>query len=912
MTTAARRAQQLYGNLPPAILKQDPIVSTDGSGESMRLTTVPMSQMSYVPQSSSSGIVSFEAVVISDQSTRTNLVQATGATITTATITVVPLSDVPAPTARYDGDGNQIPFPESVVINENRITIHTADMVHFDDNDPHTLLIVGSGKDPLYKAPAGNPPAAAGAGGSAPAAAAAAAPSGQRQAIPRVTYRNRHIAIGRGVPIVLETDKLSQLTGDKGLAVGDLIHFRGVTYDIERGKDGKEYEKIKCLGLQRLGNFSEVGARHNEIWAVLFGELPQRMPNLPVLIRRTDWNPEEARAKARAEAEKKKREESEAYGIAYIPASAEAGNDAQAYERQPDRKEQRKITEDSLTERSRKALNTTPFIIPVLMPSREHKDYRAAHGLPHKYWLLPGRAMTRTPSAFADYNLDVTDVQQAANAAPNPLRRDMSYLDPMPGPDGKQRRYVPKFNYEMQLFQSLPEAPMEGERVDPHTNAPVRPQAVVESGMQQVLISSANNAQQLTAYGIAEPFSLGFVGPVLYLKCPALNVCFVSDKEKTLQSVNQAQPASPMTYHLSGVIQVSDYATGKAPVPRPATSFLVDHAAGIISAGYPITSDAALKLIEIKAAQVGRTKVSVTMSDSKVQNAYVKLNPLGAVKRGDVQNLFETQIGYSIEKNDFQVFLVCNRAYKDFAIYPELEVLTNAFPSYGDACAFYGKLFLDMANGKFPAGMDAKEREAEPARAVEVDAVLTAYASELAKVANIKGKFPIDPRRLPSVFGPLGVLDASSDAHSKSPFVFVPFAIRKEYLQLRQMDKYLADYWYLDVLFPLATQRHVAAVEAITNGKAPSYSAWIKQVEAGAAAAATAPLVNPPPPVSPSAKAKAKAATAKPAAVKPPAKTPAPAPVEEGAAKRAKPAPKPAAAAAAAAGGDSPMPDADW
>ncbi len=885
-SSAAARRAALYGKVSADIMKQDPIAAA--SGESMRLTTVPLSQMSFVPQSSASGVVTLEAVVVGEQSTRTNLVPATGSSITTATVLVVPLSDVPMPPARYDADGNQIPFPASVVINENRVTINTQDMVRFDEKDPHVLHVFGSGKDPNHKP--------------SPAAAAGAA----RQPIPRVTYRDRSVAIARGMPITFETDKFAQLSGEtKAFMPGDLIVFRGVSYDIEHAKDGRVFDKIKCTGVQRLGSWHEIGARHNEIMAVLFGELPQRLPNLPVLVRRTDWNPEAARARQR---EQKAKEDAEQYGLAYVPPAA-AGGGASVPERQPDRKEQRKLTEESLTEQSRRALNTATLLIPLLPPATQIKDYLAAHGLPHKVWMLPGMVATRSPTPFLDYVLDVTEVtqQQQASAAGDTMRRDMSFGDLGPSVDGKQRKYVPKFNYAMELFQSLPSEPLEGERVDPATGAPVRPEMVAKTGMQLVQIFATNNAQQLTAYGIAEPLSLGYVGPVLYSKCPALNQCYVGDKQKTLESVNQNMPASPMTYYLSGVVQVTDY-TGKEGKKKPATAFHVDHAAGIVSAGYPITPEAALKLIDIKGNQVGKTKVSTNMADSKVKNEYIKFNPLGAVKGGDVQNLFETQINYSAEKNDFQAFVVSNRAFKDFAMYPELEALTGAFASYADACALFGKLFVDMATGKFPAGMSGKERAADPAAAAEVDAVLAAYAAELAKAGNLK-KFPFDPARLPSVFGPLCETDASSEAPTKSPFVYVPFAIRKEYLQLRQMDKYvhplfitlsivltpahryLGDYFYLDVLFPLATQRHAAAIEAIEKGEAPAYSAWIKQQHAKPAAAAAAAGQAHAPPASPK-------PAAKPAAAKPPAKTNAAAPAAQTApdAKRAKPAAKPAPA----------------
>lgn len=830
-TAAQRRAGLTSSRLPAAIAPQR-VAAPDGANEGIALTALPKTASQYIPATSSGGACSFDAVVIGSTASRSCDYTPGNPPIVTHTFTVVPIHDIPDPPASVTG----VATPSNLIRSEQRIAINDKELVEWDKSNPYKLWLIGTGISPDQAHLKGT----------------------DKKKADRAKFRTHKIAIARGCPVEVQTNAVSKLDGAKEVGVGDVLTLSNVTYKIDhsktKDKDGKEkmvvYENLHAGNLRRVGAWNDVPHMHNDIFFTLFAILPHFMPNFPALVRKLGWDPaaaDTAKAEAaRKAAEDAARAKAEANGMQYMPPAATAAPDV---EKVKSKAEKSKLAEESLSDSSRLALRQFPFTIPKFPPCPAVGDYLGAHGIPAwKVWQnLDQNNILLEPGSFQRYNYDCTDQQPSTDAT----KKDISYHDPCGvSADGKQHKYSPSLRYELAVKQALPEKAQEWEKLDEH-GKPIRQ----TDGAQDVVVTVSNSGPGLFAFGMAEPLLLGQVGPVLFSACPAINNCYVSDKEAVVSSSEQG---GALKYALGGVVKVSDWkGKGNAPAAsRLAASWFVDLAAGVVSRGYPIDTATAEKFIKIKQNMpgVGKTRVSDNMAHSTNVNPYADENPIGKKNvRSPVQNILETGVSFKDEKEDLQMFLVSNWALRDYLRSPQIEALHEAMKVFTEdgkvdaaktferVTKFYSKLMLDIAEGRLPKGMSKKERLDDPASSAANEEVLAHYAAKLRDWAGLPKdtSFPIAAVDIPEVFGPMHMHDEenNSESPSKRPFQFALFGIRLEYLRDRLMLNYFGDNWYQDVLYERYGAPYRRALEGIDKGTLKPYNKWLLETNPGAGGA---------------------------------------------------------------------------
>ncbi len=859
-TAKARRAAAL-GNL-----FDDPIVEADGTGEQVTLSSVQR-ESRYVPTTTSSGTVSFEALVLVEPTVSVNVVQRTGASLNTHTVKVMVISEVPPPDPIRDESNAIINNPKCLVRAANLLSIHTPDNVEWHKNEPHRISVIGSGKDP--KATSNDSTGAA-----------------PQQKTPRVLYDGKRGGqakfgvLAMGSVIDIRTNKAADLS--EKLLPWDIVTFSNVTYSVEQGKDnsskgGKNnanvfYENFSGGGIQLLSHWFQAANRHNEILAILFGLAFSRIPNFPPLVYRTDFDRDAAKdkfdRKFHEQQQEKEKKEALKNNTPFVPMSYEealsrraAESDGATYSHEMTKKDARKMTEEGLTERSKRELNLAQFIVPTVLPSPLTLRYLKGNKFGWKAWVFPkdakGETQYRIDPTNADmfrYILQEQQNQPQQNKAGD--RKEVIYEEEK---GGKKIRMSPKFSFSITLAQSLPVEPMVGETLTAEGKTQRK------ADFQTVSIAVHNNGVCLYPYGIAEPAAMIHVLPVLIASTPAANLCYPSDIP-AVASNTPAVTSGSLTYPLAGSMKAFDFPARGQATPKDVTTFILDHAAGVINGGYPIKPTHAQQLIELKSNQVGATVVSTNMTDSNVVNPWYKSHVIGSTKHSPVQNWFETQVNFEAEgKTHFQNFVVCNHALKDFDRFPELEMLINALKltsdPYDNACELFGKLFVDLANKTAGIGLGPKELStANPTTIARNLATINAYAAELATAGNLD-KLPFEPSKMSTIFGPLFARDAQPDfSPATGPgFRYDVFGIKHNYLKTRGMKDYLGNDFYIDVLYPTQEEAYGRVAEGIEKKHLEPYFLYKPRLDAKVAQLEAA-------------KAKARADAAAPgAASKPPA-----------------------------------------
>lgn len=790
----------------------------DGSNSGVQLSVTPRSHFPARSFGSTSGTVSFRGVVIQVPTFKTN--KGKHGAFTTGSVTIVVTSDVPRPEDVYDENHQRIPLPASMVWGEDRINIIANSRVRRDEEDPHALTVVGVGRSKDDDDNSG--------GGKAPM---------QRWDIGALLCQGQYL--------VIQSAKFDK---NDPPAIGDEYEFGSVSYKIEQGQDntkkgGKDnrhvlYRNWDAGSVVRLSrrNDQPYWAGMNRLASIIYSIAPTRSSNYPALIRNPNVSVaevekqiEEEKAKERA----KKKSASLAtaasnlakYGVSLAEepdallqqqqqqkdgTALDVGDEGPQASTELTEKEKTEVARRVLTPSSLKGLNDALWIVPVHLPDAVHSDYFAMHELRFKFMVpqttgpdgIEMDAIGPDPSQRQFFCYPAPhEGQQRSNQGPPPI----IYTDPRPvPPDQTPMRLCPSFDHRIVCMQQLPKEAMPGEPVDEH-GKPLRDGRTT----QRYYFDIHNSSHSLKVYGIQHPTSMGLVLPSLISATPALNLCYVT---KLLDLVN-ALPANPAAadlpvIHLSGcVVGVDRDTTGpiSTATKHELQSLLPDLGAGLMSAGYPITYEAAIELFRWAANFFGRTMISAdgNMGDGDLKNPYAKSSPL---EDGPIINLWETRVNYAAEgKTRWAAYVVSNWAQKP-SRNPGMQKLLDALkatkPSpMENARKLFGKLFVDIANGRAKFGMSNRElATASPEEIAENERATKAYADSLAKAGGLKA-LPFEPKEMLDLFGPIHPSGHEAEISQQSmPFHCVVFAVKNQYLAARSMTNYLGQDFFRDVI----------------------------------------------------------------------------------------------------------------
>lgn len=308
----------------------------------------------------------------------------------------------------------------------------------------------------------------------------------------------------------------------------------------------------------------------------------------------------------------------------------------------------------------------------------------------------------------------------------------------------------------------------------------------------------------LNDMGIVCPELLESVGPYLLCRVPGVVLTWIDGQRSAEADVST--PEDEFTYYLSGLTKRNDVRT---------TCIMGDLVAGIVSAGYRLTTEAALELIRLapQRMQYLQGRVSTEMDGLEIENEWREHNPLNQNRTSPVINCFETTFSVDRIKSSVSFYIVANWAEKHLIKKPELKAFIEA--NKADPAAAFSKIFVELAK---------TETLEDP------------------KLYNLFG---------PAVTEETGAGAVNAPRAGEKGFYglqYVIFAIRNDYLATRGLDKYHGDMAGHDVVFRNAEAMLVPLVQAHLKKleQEAAAAAKAKAAAAAAAAASTPPPATPP------------------------------------------------------------------